>query len=308
MPERTALVTGAHGFLGRHLARALSQQGYSVHGLGHGAWTREEWARFGLSVWHTGDVTLESLLTYAPAPEPDLIVHCAGSASVAFSMAQPLLDFKRTVETTAAVLEYARLHAPGAAVLVPSSGSVYGSHELGPVAESAPTSPQSAYAVNKLLAEALCASYGRSFGVRSVVVRFFSIYGPGLRKQLLWDACGRLARGEASFAGSGDETRDWMHVDDAAQLVLRALDRASASCPVVNGGTGTGASVREVVTEIAKALGFPGEITFTRQGRPGDPVRFVADNDLARSWAWEPRIGWRDGVRAYCEWFATGAR
>ncbi len=306
MPERIALVTGAHGFLGRHVALELSRHGFAVHGLGHGAWMRDEWTRFGLSVWHTCDVTLENLLTYAR--EPELVLHCAGSASVAFSMAQPLLDYRRTVESTAAALEYVRLRAPSAAFILPSSGSIYGSHDHGAVPETAPASPQSAYAAHKLLAEGLCASYGRFFEVRALALRFFSVYGPGLRKQLLWDACTRMARGEASFAGSGEETRDWLHVEDAATLAVRAADHASTACPVVNGGSGVAATVREVATELATALGFRGELAFTGARRPGDPFRFVADSALARSWGWAPRVAWRAGVREYAEWFARGAR
>jgi UDP-glucose 4-epimerase len=305
MSERLVVVTGAYGFLGRHVARALAARGCTVLGLGHGSWARQEWKAWGLADWRTCDVTLEALETYAR--EPAAIVHCAGSASVAFSMAHPLLDYRRTVETTAAVLEFVRTRAMGAAVMLPSSGSVYGSSTAAAIPESAPLAPQSVYAVHKLLAEQLCVAAGRFFGLRTAVVRFFSVHGPGLRKQLLWDACGKLSRGDVRFAGTGEETRDWLHVEDAASLAAIAVDHAVPECPIVNGGSGVSVTVREIVSGVASALTLDLAPVFSGVARQGDPFRFVADNARARSWGWVPRIGWRDGVRAYCEWFARGA-
>ena len=305
MSDRIALVTGARGFLGRHVARLLADRGYTVHGVGHGRWKSGEGSQWGLASWREGEVAIGNLLDLVA---PELVVHCAGGASVAFSVEHPLLDFQRSVDSTAAVLEYARLRAPGAAVVLLSSGSLYGSHEQGAVPESAPLSPRSPYAAHKRLAEELCGAYGRFFGLRSVVVRLFSVYGPGLRKQLLWDACTRLARGDATFAGTGGETRDWLHVEDAARLIVQAASQASSSSPVVNGGSGVGATVGEVAAALASALGFKGPLTFTQAERPGDPFRFVADNRLALSWGWSPQITWREGIAAYAAWFAKEAR
>jgi UDP-glucose 4-epimerase len=304
LPERNALVTGAHGFVGRHVARALGASGYSVVGMGHGRWTREEWRSWGLADWHAADVTLDALATYAG--EPELVVHCAGSASVAFSMIQPAQDFRRTVDSTVAVLEHARLRSPRTRIVMLSSGSVYGS-VAGSVAEDAPTNPESPYAWHKLVAERLCREYGRIFGVSSAIVRLFSVHGPGLRKQLLWDACGKLARGESSFAGTGREVRDWIYVDDAVALLVAAGDRASPEVPIVNGGTGIPTSVAEVLEELVRAWGRDMTVSFSGQPRPGDPVGFVADTARARSWGWQPRVSWRDGVRAYVQWIERGA-
>lgn len=300
------LVTGACGFIGRHVARHLASQGHTVTGIGHGSWAQNEWRDWSISKWHTADISLDSLVTYAGAPE--LIVHCAGGASVGFSIERPLQDYQRTVSTTAAVLEFARLHARGAAVVMPSSAAVYGNAHQLPIAESATLQPVSPYGEHKRMAENLCRLYAEKFGVATAVVRFFSVYGPGLRKQLLWDACDRLARNEPPrFFGDGAETRDWLHIDDTVTLFELAGSHAGRDCPVVNGGTGQAVPVRELLTHLFQLLGRNDQPVFTGGGRSGDPKHYLADIQAAQRWGWKPRVEWRDGVRQYLDWFRQGA-
>ena len=128
----------------------------------------------------------------------------------------PFADFQRTVGSTAALLEYIRVDCPGAALVYPSSAAVYGHAVQLPMQEDGPLRPVSPYGVHKKFAEDLIRSHCVMFGLRASIVRLFSIYGEGFRKQLLWDACRKLLAGEREFFGIGDETRDWLHVDDAS--------------------------------------------------------------------------------------------
>jgi UDP-glucose 4-epimerase len=236
-----------------------------------------------------------------------VIFHCAGGASVARALAAPFDDFVRTVETSAAVLEYVRSAGSVPRLVFASSVSVYGSVGTDRATEERTPRPASPYAVHKLLAERLGIEYGRIFGVPGAIVRLPSVYGPGLRRQLLWDACRRLSAGEGTFSGSGRESRDWLHVADAAELLLAASDRATPAWPAVNGGTGTPATVEEVVRLAAETLGGPAP-TFSGAARAGDPEHLVPDVSRALSWGWRPGTDWRAGVRAYCEWYRAGQR
>ena len=107
----------------------------------------------------------------------------------------------------AAVLEFSRLHAPDARIVLPSSAAVYGAVERTPIEEIDVLRPVTPYGAHKKIAEDLCASFGRYCGVKSAVVRLFSVYGPELRKQLLWDASWRVSRNENGFFGTGRELR-----------------------------------------------------------------------------------------------------
>jgi len=298
---KIALVTGAYGFIGRHVAQQLARGGWRVIGLGHGSWARDEWQKWGIAEWHVADVTLEALITYGG--KPDLLVHCAGSGSVGFSMTRPHQDFQRTVDATVAVLEFARLHAPQTHVVYPSSAGVYGVVEKLPIAETDPLAPVSPYGVHKRVAEEMCCSYARYFGVSIAIVRLFSVYGTGLRKQLLWDACMKIKNGENTFFGSGMETRDWLHVDDAASLLLAAGERASTECPIVNGGSGQGVLVRELLSELFVCFDRSDTPQFSGATRSGDPLHYIADISRLSGWAWQPKMPWRQGVREYAEWF-----
>ncbi len=302
---RSALVTGAFGFVGRHVARAAADAGYLVTGIGHGSWGRAEWREWGIADWHAADVTLDALVSHGG--DPAVIFHCAGSGSVAFSMAHPAQDFDRTVGTTRDVLEYVRLHHPAARLVLPSSAGVYGDVSALPIAVGSAGNPASPYGLHKRMAEDLVRSYGRHFGVAGAIVRLFSIYGPGLRKQLLWDACLKLSRGEAGFGGTGDETRDWLHVEDAAALMVTLAGHAAPSVPVVNGASGTGTPIRAIVGQIAAALPGAPAPAFSGHVRPGDPLHYVADIADARALGWTPRHDLTAGIAGYVDWFRADA-
>jgi UDP-glucose 4-epimerase len=199
--------------------------------------------------------------------------------------------------------EYVRLRAPHARLVLLSSAAVYGQCGDEAIREDAPQNPLSVYGTHKLFGETLCRMYGAQYGVASTVVRLFSVYGNGLQKQLLWDACNKAMRGDFSFAGTGSETRDWLHVTDTAELLFTAGEYASSRSPTVNGGTGNSPLVSAVLEVLFRGIGISEKPVFSGVARPGDPRHYRADVSRAREWGWSPKIGWHDGIRHYAEWF-----
>jgi UDP-glucose 4-epimerase len=220
-------------------------------------------------------------------------------------MEDPYGDFMRTVKSLVDVLEFSRIYCKKAKIILTSSAAVYGNAETMPLHESMKPLPLSPYGHHKWVAEQLCESYAKNFGVSVTVVRFFSIYGIGLRKQLLWDACRKIITGNMIFSGTGDETRDWIHVTDAATLLCHLKDHITSECAILNGATGTGTSVRDILQELAIGLGLTEEIGFNSVVRPGNPLHYIADIEGVRKLGWAPQRHWRQGVREYAEWFRS---
>lgn len=293
------LITGAAGFIGRHVAREFFNQGWHVIGMGRGDWT--DCQVYGISEWYRREVTLDALVKHVN--NPDVIVHCAGGASVGYSIAEPYQDFVKTVDTLAQVLEFMRLHAPQAKLVYLSSAAVYGQIETLPITEEAPLNPVSPYGFHKQMAESLCQMYSHQYGIPVAVVRLFSIYGTGLRKQLLWDACRKFEQGKCSFFGTGEEVRDWLHVEDAARLLFLATQNATAHCPIINAGSGQGVKVKEILLHVRDQLAALKEPSFSSKPKEGDPDSYIADISNARTWGWEPKINWRNGITEYVDWY-----
>jgi len=305
MPD-SVLVTGASGFLGRYAAREWSRAGCRVVGIGRDPWSESEWRTWGLSEWLCADLSVETLS--AIAGEPDVVVHCAGGSSVGASFHAPEADFQSTLGTLLSALEFIRLKAPAASLIYPSSAAVYGEVARLPIHEDDPLRPASPYGTHKRMAEDLCRSHARHFGVKVAMVRFFSLYGEGLRKQLLWDACLKFFKGEASFLGTGEELRDWLHVEDGARLLRIAAGHAGTACPVVNGASGVGTSVRQVLSCIRPAFPEAPSLSFTSVAKAGDPSAYVADCEKAFAWDWRPSVDLEQALGAYAEWFLQERR
>ncbi len=306
-PHRaTAVVLGAAGFVGRHAAMALARQGCRVLGVGHGQWQDTEWRQWGLTNWLEADIGFEALDKITGGVVPQCVVHCGGSGAVSYSYNNPLADFQRATQSTAAVLEWIRLRcADTCRFVLVSSAAVYGDQGDSDATEKSVRSPISPYGVHKAAAESLCESYSRFFGVASSIVRLFSVYGEGLRKQLLWDAMNKFRCGNNKFFGTGNELRDWIHVDDAAVLLALAGMSRQSAFEVYNGGAEQ-ATTRNLLDGLALACGHAQGIEFNNEVHKGNPRRLTSDyghTSLLLNWA--PKVRLEDGLARYVSWFQT---
>ncbi|MGY8633289.1 NAD-dependent epimerase/dehydratase family protein [Bradyrhizobium sp. 14AA] len=308
----SAWVTGANGFIGRHLVHELAGAGRTVHGVGHGALDPVDARALGLQTWINGEVDAENLNALAAMHGlPSQVFHLAGGSAVGPSIARPFEDFSRTVTSTARLLDWLRSFAPECQLVVASSAAVYGADHAGPIAESAALAPMSPYGHHKMMMEQLCRSYAQSFGLRCAVVRLFSVYGPNLRKQLLWDICSRLSREERSLelGGTGAEIRDWTDVRDVVRLLVRvAEDLSQDNFRLINGGSGRGTSVADIAGGLIRNWGSSTVVRYSGVARPGDPVSLLADDRYLRDINFDWRLPLERGLADYVEWFRSLAR
>jgi UDP-glucose 4-epimerase len=291
------LITGATGFIGRALAESFLEGGtssvFAVASNGGG-----------LPSGLAGSVGLRlphpDLRRCLAEWQPDLVFHCAGSALPARSLSDPAGDFLSAVPVMQELLEGLRLEAPGAHLVMLSSAAVYGQPERLPVSELDPIRPLSPYGYHKWMAELLCQEYSAIYGLRTTCARVFSAYGPGLRKQILWDAISKLRGNDgAVFFGTGAETRDFIYIDDLV-AALRLLGDRPDEAPhlACNVASGRETRIDEAVAAVAGALGISsGTWRFSGEVAPGAPSCWRADIGRLGRLGFVPSVAFEDGVR-----------
>lgn len=285
----TCLITGAGGFLSRYL--------------------REEALRRGHEVVDTGALWLpcDEVRPLVAATRPAVVIHAAGPTSVAGSFQDSAGDFRGSVLATQGLLEAIRLGAPGARVVYLSSAAVYGDPATLPVSEAHVPAPISPYGFHKRMGELLVGEYATLHGVPGASARIFSAYGPGLRRQLVYELFGRVRAGEPlRLDGTGDESRDFIHGSDVARAVWAIVERGSCRGEVYNVASGEETTLRALATAV-RELTHRGEVVFSGQVRRGDPARWQADVGSLRALGYAPATSLIEGLKQVRDWCTQGA-
>jgi UDP-glucose 4-epimerase len=254
--------------------------------------------------WINGGIDADNLTALAKAfGQPASIIHLAGGSLVSASILQPGEDFRRSVDTAQRLLDWTRSNAADTRIVIASSAAVYGDAHSGPIPEFAGYAPKSPYGAHKAMVELLTISYARQFSLNVSIVRLFSVYGPGLRKQLVWELANRVMMGETrlTLGGVGEELRDFLYISDAAAMLLDASEVANNEAPVFNGASGVARKIRDVAAAIARGV----EVTFSGLVRAGDPASLVADVTRARSAGFCAKTGFEDGLKETLAWIAA---
>ncbi len=236
----------------------------------------------------------------------DTIINCAGSGNVGYSINHPLSDFELNTKTVFYVLEAIRLHQPNCRYIHLSSAAVYGNPHQLPISENSPMSPISPYGFHKWQSEIICKEYADLFNIPVLILRPFSVYGPGLRKQLLWDIFQQTKnRDSIQLWGSGEETRDFIHIDDLCQIILKISTQELPSFDVLNIATGKSISVSRIAALLIRSLQIKKEITFNQIHKKGYPSLWEADVSKLEKYGIMANISIEEGIADTATWLLS---
>ena len=295
------LVTGAAGFIGRRLVRALLELGHEVISADRHACPDQRVRSV------VGDLRDPAVIAQAVRPGTDVIVHLAAVTSVLRSVQDPVGTYKLNVEATAALLEQARQHGVGA-FLFASTNAVAGDVGRKTINEQVPLKPLTPYAATKAAGEMLLAAYSASYGMNGVALRFSNVYGPGMEaKDSFVPRLMRAARDAkgVQIYGDGTQLRDLVHVDDVVAGILTAW-RTGRSGPLIL-GSGQSVTVNDIV-EAARSVTGAELPTEHVPPKPGEMPAVIIDISAARTLGYAPRFDLKAGIATVWPEFSETAK
>jgi len=294
------LITGAAGFLGSTLANQLAREGHQVRGLDDLS-TGDPQALAPDVHFTRGDVNDRPKL-WTLLQEVDCVYHLAARVSVQESILYPGKYNAANVDGTVSLMEAMR-DAGIRRVVLASSGAIYGDQQVQPLSEGLSPKPRSPYAVSKLAAEYYVRTIGTLWGIETVSLRIFNAYGPGQHlppshapvvpyflRQALRD-------GTLVVHSDGQQTRDYVYVDDVTAAMVAAATAPGLNGLVINVGSSTETSVRDLVRLVLEITGSKANVVYNAQTE-GGVSRMCADLNLAeQKLNYKPSISLEEGLR-----------
>jgi UDP-glucose 4-epimerase len=299
--KSTCLVIGGSGFLGQNLVCGLLEHGYPVRVLARRPQAEVPWANdLGQRLeWFVGDFhqdqVVEEVLTGSAT-----VFHLVSSTLPATSNTDPVRDVVLNVGSSVKLLDLCRKAGTKRVIFFSSGGTVYGIPNVIPTSEDQPCNPLSSYGIQKLTIEKYMGLYHHLYGLETVSLRIANPYGLGQRSISPQGFIGVslnaiLHQQEFEIWGDGSVVRDYVHVHDVTRAALLAIE-TTVDVQAINIGTGVGASLREVVSELERATGLVAKVRY-RPRRLFDVPTNILNIDTAKKWlGWSPTIALRQGI------------
>jgi dTDP-glucose 4,6-dehydratase/UDP-glucose 4-epimerase len=289
------LIIGSNGFIGRNCEEYFLEKNHTVYGC---------------------DIIDRPILNYFfVIPEnpnydpifsqviPDVCINASGSADVGFSLKNPEKDFELNVKNVEKILEAIRKKSPNCKLLNFSSAAVYGNPKSLPVKETAEINPLSPYGRHKLQSELLLKKYYNTYKLSTCSLRVFSAYGIGLKKQLFWDIYQKTLLGKIiRLFGAGNESRDFIFIDDLLSAIDRIIKNGKFSGEAINVSSGIETKIKDAAQIFLSFLGNEFILEFSGEEKAGDPKNWRADITILKQLGFTPFVTFDEGIKKYAEW------
>ena len=296
--KKKILITGSQGFIAKNIAKSLHNKYVDVYGIGRGNWKEKDYTKWGYKKQINGNVDIKNLYKYKK--NFNLIIHCAGSGTVGLPKNN---DFKNNVGSTKLLLKYIEKTQDKTKIIFLSSYSVYGNNYKKSILEKSKTRPMSEYAINKKKAENLCLKFSKKFNIDLIIFRIASLYGNGLKKQLIYDACLKLTNGVNQFYGNGNEIRDFIHISDLVNIIVNFCLKDFTKINIINCGSGEGRKIRDVLKLISKYHNKKTKIIFNKKKLNTNPKILISNIEKLKKLNIVPNKKFEIGLKQYVNWF-----
>jgi UDP-glucose 4-epimerase len=233
----------------------------------------------------------------------NICINASGSAHVGFSFENPSKDFELNVVNVQKILVAIRDYNSNCKFINFSSAAVYGNPQCLPITENSTCKPLSPYGFHKLQSELLLSEYHKFFGLNTCSLRVFSAYGSRLKKQLFWDLYQKAIQNDVvSLFGTGNETRDFIYIDDLIQILDLVIQQSPFQGSIYNVASQEETTIAEAARIFLNEFYSEKQLVFNGEVKVGDPNNWVADIESLKDFGFKPQFNLETGLKKYAEW------
>lgn len=277
MKAQTIAITGSSGFVGFRLAAELRLRGVNVIELD---------LMKGIDIADWQEITVKDSI--------DTVIHLASRSFVPDSFLRPREVLENNIDATINMLELSRINN---ARMIYASSYVYGSPKYLPIDEEHPLAFWNPYASSKIIGENLCRCYNENFGLRTVILRPFNIFGNGQDSRFLIPSIIDKAKTGRIDLKDPEPRRDFVYIDDVVEAFIKAAEYDYTDFEIFNIASGVSYSVKEIADIVRKLIGAEVDVSYSKEKRVNEIMETVANIGKAKDvLGWEPRVGLEEGL------------